>query len=338
MGVQADLSIRGTTFEQTLVLVDGLRLNDPETGHLNLDLSLPLEAVQRIDVLHGSGSTFFGSDAIGGAVNLITAHPTHTSASLTLGGGNMAATEQHLQLSYVAQRLATRLTGARDTSDGFFYQGQNDRGFHSNVLALDTFLTPLQSLPPTEILLGASDRPYGANLFYGPYDSAEHTKGWLAAIRQPLPDNFQADFAYRKHTDEYILEVQNPALYENNHVDTLWQADSAAAPPPAAISNSPTASNPTPTPSAATRSAVTRATRAPAMPTSRCTRSAVSPSPPVPAKSSTPARVPSSPPPPPPGISSAAGCTPMPPPAVASACPPTSTSSTPTPQPSAIPT
>ncbi len=96
-GISPDLSIRGTTFEQTLVLVDGLRLNDPETGHLNLDLSLPLEAVSRVDVLHGSGSTFFGSDAIGGAVNLITAAPTHSSVTLRLGGGNMGATEQLLQ-------------------------------------------------------------------------------------------------------------------------------------------------------------------------------------------------------------------------------------------------
>ncbi len=224
-GAQADLSIRGTTFEQTLVLVDGMRLNDPETGHLNLDLSLPLEAVSRIDVLHGSGSTFFGSDAIGGAVNLITAPPAHDSAALALGGGNMGQTEQRLQLSYAGDRLSTRLTGARDSSDGFFYDGQNDRGYHSNVLALDSFLTLNRQLQPTEVLLGASDRPYGANLFYGPYDSAERTKGWLAAIRQPLPANFQADFAYRKHTDEYILLVQDPALYENNHIDTLWQAD-----------------------------------------------------------------------------------------------------------------
>jgi iron complex outermembrane receptor protein len=224
-GVQADLSIRGATFEQTLVLVDGLRLNDPETGHLNLDLALPLEAVSRIDVLHGSGSTFFGSDAIGGAVNLLTARPTRDSASLTLGGGNMGQTEQHLQLSYAGDRVATRLTGARDTSDGFFYAGQNDRGFHSNVLSLDSFLTPTKTLEPTEVILGASDRPFGANLFYGDYDSAERTKGWLAAIRQPLPDNFQADFAFRKHTDEYILLVQDPAVYENNHVDTLWQTD-----------------------------------------------------------------------------------------------------------------
>jgi outer membrane cobalamin receptor len=233
-GVQADISIRGTTFEQTLVLVDGMRLNDPETGHLNLDLSIPLEAASRMDVLHGAGSTFYGSDAIGGAINLITAAPTHTSATLRLGGGNMGATEQHLQLSVLKGMVAARLTGDRDTSDGFFYEGQNDRGFHANALALDTFVTLSKELQPTEVLLGASDRPYGANLFYGLYDSAERTKGWLAAIRQPLPEGLQADFMYRKHTDEYILLVEDPAVYENNHIDSLWQADLRGSKTPAA--------------------------------------------------------------------------------------------------------
>jgi iron complex outermembrane receptor protein len=224
-GVQADLSLRGSTFEQTLVLVDGMRVNDPETGHLNLDTTLPYEATQRVDVLHGSGSTFFGSDAIGGAVDLITAAPAHASASLRLGGGSLGATEQHLQLSGVMDRAAARLTGSRDTSDGFFYAGQDDRGFHSNALALDTFVTASRQLPPTEILLSGSDRPFGANLFYGPYDSAERTKGWFASIRQPLPSRVAADFAFRRHTDEYVLFVQDPAAYENNHVDTLWQTD-----------------------------------------------------------------------------------------------------------------
>ena len=181
--------------------------------------------ITRIDVLHGSGSTIFGSDAIGGAIDLVTSAPTKASATLRLGGGSFGATEQHLQLSGVTKSIATRLTASRDTSDGFFYAGQDDRGFHSNAVALDTFLTLTPKLAPTELLLATSDRPYGANLFYGPYDSAERTKGWFAAIRQPLPAGVTSDFAYRRHTDEFILFVQNPAAYENNHIDTLWQGD-----------------------------------------------------------------------------------------------------------------
>src|ERR1019366_7860955 len=59
----------------SLILVNGLRVNDPETGHLNLDIPVQLDAVTRVDVLHGSGSTFYGSDAIGGAADLLGRGP-----------------------------------------------------------------------------------------------------------------------------------------------------------------------------------------------------------------------------------------------------------------------
>src|SRR6185312_2822750 len=102
-GVQADLAIRGTTFEQSLVLVNGLRVNDPETGHLNLDIPVPLDAITSLDILHGSGSTFYGSDAIGGAVNLLTsAPPPGLSLIRRSGAGNYGSLENHLRASYSA--------------------------------------------------------------------------------------------------------------------------------------------------------------------------------------------------------------------------------------------
>ena len=64
-GTQADLSIRGSSFDQVLVLINGLRVSDAQTGHHAMDLPLPLEAVQQVEVLRGSGATLYGSDAIG---------------------------------------------------------------------------------------------------------------------------------------------------------------------------------------------------------------------------------------------------------------------------------
>jgi len=231
-GVQTDISIRGTTFEQSLILVDGLRLNDPETGHLNLDLPIPLEGFSSIDVLHGSGSTFYGSDAIGGAVNFITQQPSRSEVAIRVGGGTFHATEQHLRADWVKQDHgflnAEKLTGSRDTSDGFFYQTpggayENDRGYHANVIASDTFLESIAG--PAEVLLGASDRPYGANLFYGDYDSKERTKGWFGAVRQSFAHDLSGDFAYGRHMDEFILLASDPSVYENNHIATNWQSD-----------------------------------------------------------------------------------------------------------------
>ncbi|GGA70455.1 hypothetical protein GCM10011507_22530 [Edaphobacter acidisoli] len=217
-GVQADLSIRGTTFEQSLILLNGFHINDPETAHLNLDIPVPLDAVSRIDVLHGSGSTFYGSDAIGGAVNLITARPSNIAITGRVGGGNFGSVESHLSGSYATKSFAEQLTASRDTSDGFMF----DRNYSSNAIASETWLTTRPGT--TDILLGTSDRPYGANQFYGPYDSWERTKGWFGGIQQQLGPRTAASYAYRRHTDLFVLFLGQPQIYENNHVTTAWQS------------------------------------------------------------------------------------------------------------------
>ena len=218
-GVQADLSIRGTTFEQSLILVNGLRVNDPETGHLNLDIPVPLDAITRIDLLHGSGSTFYGSDALGGAVNLLTGPPAPGfSLVARSGAGSYGSLENHLRAAYSAGPFATQLTASRDTSDGFIA----DRNYSSNAIASESWLKTKPGT--TDILLAASDRPYGANLFYGPYDAWERTKGWLASAQQQLGTRTAASFGYRRHTDEFILFRDNPTYYENNHATTSYQA------------------------------------------------------------------------------------------------------------------
>ena len=222
-GVQADLSLRGTTFEQSLILLNGLRINDPETGHLNLDIPIPLDAVTRIDILHGSGSTFYGSDTIGGAVNLLT-KPAATGPAIpslsviaSIGAGSYASLEQHLRASYTRGPTSEQLTASRDTSDGFI----PDRNYSSNALASETWLTTKPGT--TDILLATSDRPYGANLFYGPYPSWERTKGWFASIQQQLSQQTAASFGYRRHSDFFVLFVDQPAIYENNHVTTSYE-------------------------------------------------------------------------------------------------------------------
>jgi iron complex outermembrane receptor protein len=217
-GVQADLSIRGTTFEQSLVLVNGLRVDDPETGHLNLDIPVPLDAISRVDVLHGSGSTFYGSDAIGGAVNLLTSAPTAgLSVVARSGAGNYGSLEQHLRVGYSAGPFAEQITGSRDTSDGFIA----DRNYSSNALASESWLK--SRLGTTDVLLATSDRPYGANQFYGPYNSWERTKGWLASMQQQLGAKNAASFGYRRHSDIFVLFEGQPSIYENNHVTTSYE-------------------------------------------------------------------------------------------------------------------
>ena len=75
--VQTDFSIRGATFGQSLVLIDGLRLNDSQSGHHNGDIPAMLAGIDRIEIATGPGSAAHGADALGGTINVITRRDAH---------------------------------------------------------------------------------------------------------------------------------------------------------------------------------------------------------------------------------------------------------------------
>src|SRR5260370_393904 len=116
--------------------------------------------------------------------------------------------------AYTPAPLAEHPTASRDPSDGFI----PDRNYSSNPLASETWLSTKPGT--TDILLATSDRPYGASQFYGPYPSWERTKGWFAGIQQQLGQQTAASFGYRRHTDLFVLFVDQPAIYENNPLTT----------------------------------------------------------------------------------------------------------------------
>ncbi len=217
-GIQGDLSIRGASFGQALVLVDGLRLNDAQTAHNNLDLPFPFETIQRIEVLEGSGSTLYGADALGGAVNFITTPPSFSEIRLGALGGSFGTNGQNGLLSYLRGGWTEELTFNRELSTAFL----PDRDYRSLALGAET--TYKSSLGLTNLLLGLSDRPFGADGFYGNYPSWERTKGWFVGLIQPLGEDTEVSFGYRRHTDLYDLYRYQPWIYQNDHLTNSWQA------------------------------------------------------------------------------------------------------------------
>jgi vitamin B12 transporter len=217
-GTQSDVTIRGGSFEQTLVLLNGFRINDAETSHFNLDLPVVSDALATINVLHGAGSALYGSDAVAGVVDFITAAPAPGwSLKVRAGGGSFGEQEQAAVFAWGGKRASEVLAGGREFSDGFIA----DRDYRSEEASSET--RAHSSAGDTGLLLAVSDRGFGANQFYGNYPSYERTKGWFAALSQQIDTKTQAALAYRRHTDEFILLRNNPAAYENNHVDTSWQ-------------------------------------------------------------------------------------------------------------------
>ncbi len=217
-GVQADLTILGSTFAETLVLLNGLRMNDAQTAHHDMDIPIPLEAISRIEVLHGAGSTLYGSDAMGGAVNFITSPVDGTELRVRAGGGNQGFNQEHVLASLLREHWSETLAGDRDFSTGFM----PDRDYRSTSASSETrFQSPLGQ---TDVIFAGSDRPFGANQFYGNFPSWERTKNWFTSAQQDLGERTTAAFGYRRHTDEFVLFRDEPSIYENNHVDDSWQA------------------------------------------------------------------------------------------------------------------
>jgi iron complex outermembrane receptor protein len=217
-GGQADLILRGGTFEQALVLLNGFRINDSQTAHHNLDLPIPLDAMDSIEVLHGAGSTLHGADALSGVADFLTAAPSATSLRLRAGDGSLRENEESMLGELARKRWSSRLTAERNFSTGFMA----DRDYRNEDASSESWVS--SRLGISDLLVATSDRSFGANQFYGPYNSWERTKGWFASGRQELGSRTVAAFGYRRHTDEFILLRDNPSVYENNHIDGSWQA------------------------------------------------------------------------------------------------------------------
>lgn len=217
-GVQTDVTIRGGSFEQTLVLLNGLRINDAETAHFNLDLPVVTDALASVNVLHGAGSVLYGSDAVSGVVDLVTASPGEGfRLKARAGGGSFGENEQALVGSWGGAKASEVIAGGRESSSGFIA----DRDYRSEEASSET--RAHSRIGDTDILLAGSDRAFGAAQFYGNYNSWERTKGWFSAITQQFDAKTQAALAFRRHSDLFVLFRDRPGYYKNQHIDTSWQ-------------------------------------------------------------------------------------------------------------------
>lgn len=217
-GVQTDLSIRGGSFGQTLVLLNGLRLNDVQTGHHDMDIPVPLDSVLRVEVLRGSGSTEYGSDAVAGVVNVIAEPPDKFEVRLRTAFGSFGTNQERVSISDSFGNLSEQLSFARDFSTGF----TSDRDYRNLQFASTTHYS--SSLGASNLTLAYMDHPFGAEGFYGPYPSWEDTKTWWLGYNQALGKDTDVGFAYRRHSDLFVLYRDDPSLYANHHVDESYQA------------------------------------------------------------------------------------------------------------------
>jgi len=210
----ADLSIRGSSFEQVVVLVDGVRVNDPQTGHFHLNLTVPLSQVERIEVLRGAASMLHGSGAIGGVVNIVTRRDG--GSALRLEGGSFRSTAAGMDHSQRLGSVDADVAGEVRRSDGH-------REGTDYELAIARFRLA-GPIGPGEWRadVGGAGRNFGADRFYADYPSYEETRtltsslAWRGTVGRATV--VEPRFEYRRNTDDFILIRERPAVYRNEHV------------------------------------------------------------------------------------------------------------------------
>lgn len=210
-GVQTDFALRGATFGQMLMLVDGVRLNDAQSGHHNGDIPVPLDLVERIEILYGPGSSLFGADAVGGTVNIVTRRESDDAGALEAGSFGLITGRAQTGLTHGSVRES--LGVSFDRSDGFMY----DRDFKTAIVRSRTLLGNRSGLSVSYLW-----KEFGANNFYGGNaPSREWTNQTLVALEHRFGElsgwNVDGQASYRTHGDRFVFNQLNPALSDNSH-------------------------------------------------------------------------------------------------------------------------
>ena len=220
---QADLSIRGSGFEQVLVLVDGVRVSDDQTGHFDLDLAVPLELVERVEVLRGAGSAIYGADAVGGVVNIVTRTGAGTelgvAMSATARGGSFGTVGAGGTMTIGVPGRGLVVGVEHERSDGH----RPDTDYQVTQTRASLAHAAGAGVLRTEVGLGVRD--FGAADFYAPYPSHERTTSGTALLawRGPLLPGWElnATATGRRHGDRFTLQRDQPEAYQNHHVNWM---------------------------------------------------------------------------------------------------------------------
>lgn len=216
-GIQSDLSIQGGTFDQSLVLLNGIDMSDPQTGHFSLNLPVASSHIHRLEILKGPASRKYGLNAYSGAVNVVTrpADSLSLQAAAAYGqwntfNGNAAI---HVPLGTANTMIAAGVSG----SDGYM----ENTGFRGNHVYMHTAFVGARL--DADLMLGWLQKSFGANAFYTPRypEQYEETSGYLGALKFSTKKNgikYHGDIHWKRHFDHFMLFRSNPAAYENHHM------------------------------------------------------------------------------------------------------------------------
>ncbi|WP_316820606.1 TonB-dependent receptor plug domain-containing protein [Pedobacter gandavensis] len=237
-GSQADISIDGGTFDETLVLINGVKVSDPQTGHNMMNLPIVMDDIDHIEVLRGSASRVYGINALTGAINIVTRKVQKTGVSANVFAGSSFKKKEGDQGIYVNNGQYASGTLALKASSHLFSVGQESGNGYRYNTAFNNQKFYYQGkinvgkADQLDIMTGYIHNKFGANGFYaapGDKEAEETVKTALAALAYTtkITENWTMvpRISFRNNVDDYIYTKINPALSHNHHVSNVLDAE-----------------------------------------------------------------------------------------------------------------
>jgi len=227
-GTQSNIIIRGGTFQQVLVIIDGIRINDPLTGHFNSYIPLHPEDINRIEIIKGAASAIYGSDAIGGVVNIITnGLQQKNQHKLSVGSkwGSYNSRSNNIWWGVQKEKWKLSVSSQENKADGENLRGTT--GYYNNSFYAANFNYAFASNWKLHVLYANDSRDFNAQNFYTTFKSDTATEivksNWtqMGLSKQYTHKIVKFDVAYKNLSDRFRF---NPAGSFNENKTSLFVA------------------------------------------------------------------------------------------------------------------
>lgn len=221
MGAQTDISVRGGTFDQVAIFLNGINICDPQTGHNAADFPVDIKDIDRIEILSGPAGVSYGSSSLLGALNIVTKKPAGTTLSARAAGGSYGFADAGVSFGTVTGRVTSSLSASYLRSDGF--SRNQSGGLNTDYSTVKAFYQGSYTHP--DIVLdwsaGLSSRDFGSNTFYSSKydDQFEHTLKTFVSVSARTDGlvKFRPQVYWNHSRDRFELFRGNPDKVPFNH-------------------------------------------------------------------------------------------------------------------------
>lgn len=222
MGVQTDISIRGGTFDQITILLNGINICDPQTGHNAADFPVDISEIERIEVLEGPAGRVYGTSSLVGAINIVTRPDLQSGMELRAEGGSYGFFDGGGHINLTKGAFSNQFSGGFSRSDGF---SRNAAGrLNSDFKQAKAFYQGGYAHEKAEVRwhAGFTQKDYGANTFYSAKydDQFEHTCKYYTAVQAETKGDvyrFKPSVYWNRSEDRFELVRNRPETVPFNY-------------------------------------------------------------------------------------------------------------------------